>query len=49
MPGKEDLHTPPDHPLLDVSDAAVNELIRSAKKRGYVTNDEINAILSSEE
>ena len=49
MPGKEDLHTPPDQPLLDVSGAAVNELIRSAKKRGYVTNDEINAIPSSEE
>ena len=46
MPGKEDIHTPPDHPLLDVSDVAVNELIRSARKRGYVTNDEINAILS---
>ena len=25
MPGKEDLHTPPDPPLLDVSGAAVNE------------------------
>ena len=39
----------PTSPLLDVSGAAVNELIRSAKKRGYVTNDEINAIPSSEE
>ena len=28
------------HPLLDLSDAAVKELIRSAKKRGYVTVDE---------
>ena len=28
-------------PLLDLSDAAVKELIRSAKKRGYVTVDEI--------
>jgi RNA polymerase primary sigma factor len=34
---------------LDLSDAAVKELIRSAKKRGYVTHDQINALLSSEE
>ena len=39
----------PDSPLLDLSDAAVKELIRSAKKRGYVTHDQINAVLSSEE
>ena len=36
-------------PLLDRSDAAVKELIRSAKKRGYVTHDQINALLSSDE
>ena len=36
-------------PLLDLSDAAVRELIRTAKKRGYVTHDQINALLSSEE
>jgi RNA polymerase primary sigma factor len=36
-------------PVLDLSGAAVNELIRSAKKRGYVTHDQINALLSSEE
>ena len=40
---------PPDRPLLDLSDAAVKELIRSAKKHGYVTHDQINALLSSEE
>ena len=39
----------PESPLLDLSDAAVKELIRSAKKRGYVTHDQINALLSSEE
>src|SRR5262249_30141620 len=33
----------------DLSDAVVKELIRSAKKRGYVTHDQINALLSSEE
>jgi RNA polymerase primary sigma factor len=36
-------------PLLDLPDAAVKELIRSAGKRGYVTHDQINALLSSEE
>ena len=36
-------------PLLDLSDAAVKELIRSAKKRGYVTVDQINSVLPSKE
>ena len=36
-------------PLLDHSDAAVKELIRSAKKRGYVTVDQINSVLPSKE
>jgi len=39
----------PETPLLDLSDAAVKALIRSAKKRGYLTHDQINALLSSEE
>jgi RNA polymerase primary sigma factor len=39
----------PETPLLDLSDAAVKDLIRGAKKRGYVTHDQINALLSSEE
>ncbi len=39
----------PETPLLDRSDAAVKELIRSAKKRGYVAHDQINALLSSDE
>ncbi len=34
-------------PLLDVSEPAVNELIRSAKKRGYITLDQINSMLPS--
>jgi RNA polymerase primary sigma factor len=46
---KEGPETPPDSPLLDLSDAAVKKLIRSAKKRGYVTHDQINVLLSSEE
>ena len=36
-------------PLLDFSDAAVKELIHSAKKRGHVTVDQINAVLPSKE
>jgi RNA polymerase primary sigma factor len=36
-------------PLLDLSDAAVKDLIRSAKKHGYVTHDRINALLFSGE
>jgi RNA polymerase primary sigma factor len=40
--------TAPDSPLLDLSDAAVNRLIGSAKKRGYVTHDQINSVLPSE-
>src|SRR5450631_2090853 len=36
-------------PLLDLSDAAVKKLIRNAKKRGYVTHDQINSVLPSEE
>ncbi|MGC1693488.1 MAG: RNA polymerase sigma factor region1.1 domain-containing protein, partial [Pseudolabrys sp.] len=39
----------PETPLLDLSDAAVKALIRSAKERGYVTHDQINVLLSSEE
>src|SRR5213592_1458377 len=36
-------------PLLDLSDAAVKKLIGTAKKRGYVTHDQINSVLPSEE
>ena len=46
---KEGPEAPPERPLLDLSDAAVKQLIRSAEKRGYVTHDQINALLSSEE
>ena len=40
---------PHDGPLLDLSDAAVKKMIKEAKKRGYVTHDELNAVLPSEE
>ena len=38
-----------DSPLLDLSDAAVKKFIKTAKARGYVTYDELNAVLPSEE
>src|SRR5262245_41587446 len=38
-----------DSPLLDLSDAAVKKFIMTAKARGYVTYDELNAVLPSEE
>src|SRR5262247_1978970 len=49
-PEKEASETPDTPlPLLDLSDAAVKKLIRSAKKRGYVTHDQINSVLPSEQ
>jgi hypothetical protein len=39
----------PDSPLLDLSDAAAKDLIRSAKKRGYVTYEQLNSVMPSEE
>src|SRR5215475_11494155 len=49
-PEKETPDTPDTPlPLLDLSDAAVKKLVRTAKKRGYVTVDQINAVLPSEE
>ena len=38
-----------DGPLLDLSDAAVKRMIKQAKKRGYVTYDQLNEVLPSEE
>ena len=35
--------------LIDLSDAAVNQLIRTAKKRGYVTHGQINELLYVED
>src|SRR4051794_23211151 len=41
---REGPETLPDRPLLDLSNAAVKALIRTAKKRGYVTHDQINSL-----
>jgi RNA polymerase primary sigma factor len=38
-----------DAPLLDLSDAAVKKMIKAAKKRGFVTYDELNAVLPSDQ
>src|SRR5580698_7502371 len=38
-----------DSPLLDLTDAAVKRMIKIAKKRGWVTHEELNAVLPSEE
>jgi RNA polymerase primary sigma factor len=39
----------PDGPLLDLTDAGVKKFIRQAKARGYVTMDELNKVLPSDE
>ncbi|MEM7300718.1 MAG: RNA polymerase sigma factor RpoD [Pseudomonadota bacterium] len=39
----------PDRPLIDLNNDAVKKLIKSAKKRGFVTVDELNSLLPSQE
>ncbi|OYY07203.1 MAG: RNA polymerase sigma factor RpoD [Rhizobiales bacterium 35-68-8] len=36
-------------PLLDLNDAAVKKMIKAAKKRGYITYEQLNAVMPSEE
>ncbi|MDB5589860.1 RNA polymerase sigma factor RpoD, partial [Enterovirga sp.] len=36
-------------PLLDLTDQAVRRMIKAAKKRGYVTHDELNEVLPSDQ
>ncbi|OJU26242.1 MAG: RNA polymerase sigma factor RpoD [Alphaproteobacteria bacterium 64-6] len=38
-----------DSPLLDLSDQSVKKLLKVGKQRGYVTYDELNSVLPSEE
>src|SRR6201986_3909121 len=45
-PEKEAADAP--SPLLDLSDAAVKKMIKQAKKRGFVTFDQLNAVLPSD-
>src|SRR5262249_24582685 len=49
VPETEAPETAPDSPLLDLLDAPVQKVNRSAKKRGYVNHDQINSVLPSEE
>ncbi len=46
---KAERRDPADSPLLDLSDKAVKQMIAVAKKRGYVTHEELNKVLPSEE
>lgn len=39
----------PDAPVLDLSRASVKKLIKTAKKRGYVTHTELNAVLPTDQ
>jgi RNA polymerase primary sigma factor len=45
-PEKEDA---PEGPILDLSDAAVKKMIKAAKARGFVTHEELNKVLPSDE
>ncbi|MFS0789332.1 RNA polymerase sigma factor RpoD [Brevundimonas phoenicis] len=45
----QDAETNADGPLLDLTDAGVKKFIRQAKTRGYVTMEELNKVLPSEE
>ncbi|ESQ87076.1 RNA polymerase sigma factor RpoD [Asticcacaulis sp. AC460] len=46
---KPESETSSDGPLLDLTDSAVKKFIKAAKARGYVTMDELNKVLPSEE
>ncbi|HDZ75026.1 MAG TPA: RNA polymerase sigma factor RpoD [Aurantimonas coralicida] len=39
----------PDGPLLDLSDDAVKKMIKAGKKRGFVTMDKLNSMLSADD
>mgnify|MGYP001175504505 FL=1 len=47
--GEATAETTTDGPLLDLSDQGVRRMIRAAKKRGYVTVEELNEVLPSDQ
>ena len=49
VPEKEEGAPDQPLPLLDLSDAGVKKMIKAAKKRGYVTIDQINQVMPSGE
>src|SRR5215469_16309975 len=46
---EKDAADAPSGPLLDLSDAAVKKMIKQAKKRGFVTFDQLNEVLPSDQ
>ena len=48
-PDKDQPEVTTDGPLLDLADAEVTKMIKRAKKRGYITHQQINAVLPSDE
>ncbi|KQT83391.1 RNA polymerase sigma factor RpoD [Aurantimonas sp. Leaf443] len=48
-PVEERNDSAPDGPLLDLSDDAVKKMIKAAKKRGFVTMDQLNSMLSADD
>ncbi len=49
MSEEEDIETTGDEPLIDLNDAKVKKLIARAKKRGYLTYDELNEALPQDQ
>lgn len=45
---RETSETTQDRPLLDLTDAAVKRMIKEAKKRGFVTYEQLNEVLPSD-
>jgi RNA polymerase primary sigma factor len=50
-PAEKDAEGAPEShlPLLDLNDAGVKKMIKAAKKRGFVTYEQLNAVMPSEE
>ncbi|NDV85419.1 RNA polymerase sigma factor RpoD [Aurantimonas aggregata] len=48
-PIEERADATPDGPLLDLSDDAVKKMIKAAKKRGFVTMEKLNSMLSADD
>jgi len=49
MAEDEDIDKGGDAPLIDLNEAAVKKLLARAKKRGYLTYDELNAALPQDQ
>ena len=49
MATQEDTDSKDDAPLIDLNEATIKKLITKAKRRGYVTVDELNEALPQDE